>query len=75
VFAAPLVLPVVLLDVPLMLYAAAWYREGSLLDPDRFSSIAYWADFMNADGRFVLTIAAVVLAVFAASASGSRSRT
>jgi hypothetical protein len=75
VYAAPRVLPVVLLDVPLMLYRAAWYQEGSLLDPDRFSPIAYWADFMNAGGRFVLTIAAVVLAVFAASPSGSRSRT
>ena len=50
-FAAPRVLPVVLLDAPLMLYRAAWYQEGSLLDPDRFSPIAYWADFMNAGGN------------------------
>jgi hypothetical protein len=63
--------------MPLMLYGAAWYQEVSLLDPDRFSPIAYWADFMNAGGRFVLTIAAAVLSVLAASSldSGSRSRT
>jgi hypothetical protein len=58
---------VVLLDVPMMLYGFMWYQEVSILDPDRFSLLVYWADIMNAGGRFVLTAVAAALAILAAS--------
>jgi hypothetical protein len=61
--ALPLVLLVVLLDVPLILYGSMWYQEVSLLDPDRFSPLIIWSDFMNAGGRFALTVAAAAIAV------------
>jgi hypothetical protein len=64
----PLMLMVVLLDVPMMLYGVMWYQEISLLDPNRFSPLAYWADLMNAGARLVLTVVAVTLATLAASA-------
>lgn len=63
VFVAPLMLMVVALDVPMILYGAAWQKEVSLVAPDFFSPLVYWPDYMNAGGRFVLTIAAVAAAV------------
>jgi hypothetical protein len=66
--AAPLALLIALLDVPLMLYGVAWNSELALLDPSAFSPLVYWADFMNAGGRFALTVAAVAVSVWASSA-------
>ena len=64
--ATPLTLMVVLLDVPMLLYGSLWYQEISMLDPGRFSPVAYWADIMNAGGRFVLTVVATALAILTA---------
>ncbi len=61
--ATPLMVLVMLLDVPMMLYGFIWYQELSAVDAARFSALAYWADMMNAGGRFVLAIAAAALAV------------
>jgi hypothetical protein len=68
VLAVPLLGTVVLLDVPLMLYGSLWYNEVKAFEPDRFSPLVLWPDFMNAGGRFALTIVAVVAAVAAARA-------
>ncbi|HEX4585997.1 MAG TPA: hypothetical protein VH183_14305 [Burkholderiaceae bacterium] len=70
--ATPLTLLVVLLDVPMMLYGFTWYQEISLLDPDRFSPLACWADVMNAGGRFALAVVAATLSIFAGSISIAR---
>jgi hypothetical protein len=70
--ATPLALLVVLLDVPMMLYGFTWYQEISLLDPDRFSLLAHWADIMNAGGRFALAVVATTLAIFVALSSSPR---
>lgn len=61
--AAPLLALVVLLDVPTMLYAMLWYQEVAALEPERFSPLVDWSDFMNAGGRFALTVVAVTLAI------------
>jgi len=65
-FAMPLLALVMILDVPMMLVGFVWFEEVKALDPDRFVPMVTWADFMNAGGRFVLTVAAVVVAVAAA---------
>jgi hypothetical protein len=70
--ALPVVALVVLLDVPTALYGMIWYQEVSVLDPDRFSPLVYWPDFMNAGGRFALTVATVVLAIGVARRLGRR---
>jgi hypothetical protein len=72
--AAPLVVLMLLLDVPMMLYGLLWYQEVSAFEPERFSLLVIWADFMNAGGRFALTVAAVAIAVAASrtlTASGA----
>jgi len=66
-FALPLVVMVVMLDVPIMLYGFIWNQELMALEPDRFSLLVSWADFMNAGGRLALTVVAVVVAIVAAS--------
>jgi hypothetical protein len=63
VAAVPLVLCLFLLDVPMVLYGASWYQEVALLDPDRFSPLILWMDFMNAGGRLALAVAAAALSV------------
>ncbi len=63
ILAAPLMAVVVLLDVPTMLYAMLWNQEVAALEPERFSPLIDWSDFMNAGGRFALTVVAVALAV------------
>jgi hypothetical protein len=66
--ASPLVVLVVLLDVPLMLYGFIWNQEVMALEPERFSLLVTWADFMNAGGRFALTVVAVAASVAMARA-------
>jgi len=66
VLALPLIVLVALLDVPLMLYGFIWMREISTFEPDRFSLLVIWADFMNAGGRFALTVMAVVATILMA---------
>ena len=66
--ATPLAVAVVLLDVPLILVGVAWYDELSLLGQTAFSPLVYWADFMNAGGRFALTVVAVAVSVWASAA-------
>jgi hypothetical protein len=63
----PLIALVVLLDVPLMLYGFTWNEEVSVLEPQRFSPLIFWADAMNAGGRFALAIAAVAVSAAAAA--------
>lgn len=64
--ALPIIALVVMLDVPIMLYGFMWNQEVMALEPDRFSLVVTWADFMNAGGRFALTVAGVAGAVFLA---------
>jgi hypothetical protein len=63
VLAAPLALLVLALDVPLMLYGLLWYQEVSAFEPERFSPLVLWTDFVNAGGRHALALAAAALAV------------
>lgn len=72
VFALPLIAIVTALDVPMILCGLVWVEEINAYDPDRFSPLASWGDFMNAGGRFALTVVAVWLAVRAARWLGAR---
>ena len=54
---------VILADVPLVLWAELWDIHVSAFEPDRFSPLLIWRDFLQGGGRFVLGLAAGVLAV------------
>jgi hypothetical protein len=67
VMAFPLLLAVVLLDVPALIYGIEWYGELTLLAPDQFSPLVQWSDMMNSGGRFGLTAIAAAVAIIGAS--------
>jgi hypothetical protein len=71
----PLLLMVVLLDLPLILCGYAWLALIDAYEPGRFSLLVDWADFMNAGGRFALVVLAVANAVaLARHVAGPRRR-
>ncbi len=59
----PLLLLILLLDVPLMLCGYAWLALIDAYEPGRFSLLVDWADFMNAGGRFALVVLASAIVV------------
>jgi hypothetical protein len=67
VMAFPLLLAVVLFDVPTLLYGIEWYGELTVLDPDQFSPLVQWSDMMNSGGRFGLTAIGAAIAIIGAS--------
>jgi len=62
----PMLLILLLVDVPLTLYGFAWYKEVDLLDPERVSALITWADFMNVGGRFAMSLLVAAMATIAA---------
>lgn len=62
----PLLMLVVLFDVPAIPYGVQWMNEEKLFHVEEFSPVVVWSDVMNSGGRFVLTALAVVIAVFSA---------
>lgn len=61
--ALPLAFAVMLLDVPFVLLGEAWNIQVAALEPDRFSPILVWKDFLQGGGRFVLGLMAGVIAI------------
>lgn len=59
---------VVLIDVPFVLWAEVWDIHVTALEPDRFSLLLLWRDFLQGGGRFVLGLAVGGLAVAARQA-------
>ena len=59
----PLLALVTALDAPLLLYGGLWAQAIQMFEPERWSLLAYWPDFMNAGGRYALTLVAVASAV------------
>lgn len=56
---------VILADVPFVLWAALWDIHVSAFEPERFSPLLIWRDFLQGGGRFALALAVGVLAVMA----------
>lgn len=56
---------VILADVPFVLWAALWDIHVSAFEPERFSPLLIWRDFLQGGGRFALGLAVGVLAVMA----------
>jgi len=54
---------VILADVPFVLWAELWDIHVAALEPDRFSPLLLWRDFLQGGGRFVLGLGVGVLAV------------
>jgi len=65
---------VILIDVPFVLWGELWNLHVSALEPDRFSPLLIWRNFLQGGGRFVLGLAVGVLAVVAGQALSARSR-
>ena len=59
---------VVLIDVPFVLWAEVWDIHVTALEPDRFSLLLLWRDFLQGGGRFVLGLVVGGLAVAARQA-------
>lgn len=61
--ALPLACAVMLLDVPFVLLGEAWNIHVAALEPERFSPLLLWKEFLQGGGRFVLGLLAGVLAI------------
>lgn len=61
--ALPLIVLVTLLDLPFVLWGELWQLHVSALEPDRFSLLLLWKDFLQGGGRFALGLGVGVLAV------------
>lgn len=62
---------VVLADVPFVLWAELWNLHVSAFEPDRFSPLLTWKDFLQGGGRFALGLGVGILAVVASQALSS----
>ena len=65
---------VILADVPFVLWAALWDIHVSAFEPERFSPLLIWRDFLQGGGRFALGLGVGVLAVMAGQALAPRSK-
>jgi len=65
---------VILADVPFVLWGELWNLHVSAFEPNRFSPLLIWKNFLQGGGRFVLGLAVGVLAVVAGQALAARSR-
>ena len=54
---------VIMADVPFVLWAEVWDIHVSAFEPERFSPLLLWKNFLQGGGRFVLGLAVGVLAV------------
>lgn len=59
---------VILADVPFVLWAELWDIHVTALEPDRFSLLLQWRNFLQGGGRFVLGLAIGVAAVLVGQA-------
>lgn len=63
---------VILADVPFVLWGELWDIHVSAFEPDRFSPLLMWKDFLQGGGRFLLGLAVGVLAVGVGQALAAR---
>ena len=59
---------VILVDVPFVLWGELWNLHVSVYEPDRFSPLLIWKNFLQGGGRFVLGLGVGVVAVVAGKA-------
>ena len=65
---------VILIDVPFVLWGELWNLHVSVLEPDRFSPLLIWKNFLQGGGRFVLGLGVGVLAVVVGQMLGAHSK-
>ena len=53
----PALLLLCVLNVPLILWASIWGLIVQAVDPDRFSPLLIWRDFLLSGGGFALAVA------------------
>lgn len=66
VFVAMLCVPLSMVDLPFALWAMVWKNYVMAFDPDMFSPLLIWSDFLLRGGRYLLGGVVGVLAVWAA---------
>lgn len=54
---------VIMADVPFVLWAEVWNIHVAAFEPERFSPLLLWKDFLQGGGRFVLGLAVGALAI------------
>ncbi len=70
-----LILPVLLLDTPLILWASLWDLHVHAMEPDRFSPLLIWQRFLISGGRLAIGIALGITAIaLAKRCAGANSR-
>lgn len=62
--ALPCVAAIMLMDVPFVLWGEVWSLHVAAMEPDRFSPLLSWVDFMQGGGRLVLGLAAGIISVY-----------
>lgn len=67
VFVAVLCMPLSMVDLPFVLWALVWENYVLAFDPDMFSPLLIWANFLHQGGRYLLGGVVGVLAVWAAA--------
>ena len=65
---------VILADVPFVLWAELWDLHVSAFEPNRFSPLLIWKNFLQGGGRFVLGLAVGMLAIVAGQALTARTK-
>ncbi len=75
VIAISLALGFLVIDLPLTLYAYVWDMLIDNLDPNRFSLLLAWHEFLHAGGRLGMGILLGLLAISAASSTCSPKKT
>ena len=63
---------VILVDVPFVLWGELWNLHVSVYEPDRFSPLLIWKNFVQGGGRFVLGLGVGVMAVVAGQADAHK---
>lgn len=69
-----LILPVLLFDTPLILWASLWDLHVHAIEPDRFSPLLIWQRFLISGGRLAISIALGITTIALAKRYAGASR-
>lgn len=68
----PVIALLVLLDVPLVLWAQVWAMQVNALDPDHISGLLFWSEFLQSGGRIVMGLLVSIGIIVSANTNSLR---